>query len=611
MPFPGKPISREQISTFITEGQEKTGIEFSELEKEITNKVLDELPESFNTGSLTKFCRNKVDTILAGYQENPDIITKSDVIRNYVQKEIIFYLYNEKFLEIAEAIENEKPREVNPQWIRDRFPSVSLLIRRALRDSDGNVDWSFIADKLKIKDIFTYQEKKFRDNNEVIVELKQLLGKKNPETFSPRWIEGEEDSLYSFLKTHFLDSDGNTDWPVIIETLDPEWRDKWTYKETERGRLLPDVIEKIIIVLREREPKTFGPNWLAIECNREYTFFKDHVRSADGQIGWEILVDSLPIELRNKWLASEKDRDWDYQSAIEQLRIILEAEKPETFNSTWIKSVDKGLYLYLLRNIRTEEAIDWSKIIGSLPQEWQTRWRVRWRDGVKIGREKKFSFEQAIDELKKLIQEKNPAIITSGFIGQNNPSLLSYFIRYVKDEDGEVDWRVVVSQLDIESQSKCRFPKKIKHYRPKNEYSNQGEVDKVINFHRDKLYTFFGIIGNEDYWHRDEICSELIRLVKSGNILAKEKLIDYLSILVTHWTENDEKLKPFAIHSDLLEKRIERCIYFYEDSDVPFLEYLYKSLKLEAMGLQRVNYISLNEEYKDTGETMDSRIIIP
>lgn len=254
MPFESKPLNKGKIESLIKEQENIVG-KYDQTENIIINGILNELPDSINTASLAKFCKNKVDKILENYPDKKD---KADIIRNQIQKEIIFDLYNEKFLEIKDAIEIEKPSVISPQWIRERFPAIALLFRRTIKNTTNNVDWNFISKKLGIKDIFKYQEKQIRNEKEAIEELEQLLEKENPEKFSPIWIERNNDSIHTFLKTHFKDDNNKTNWPKAISGLSKKWVDKWEYRESERDRKLNDVIDKLIEVLKEKNPKNLG-----------------------------------------------------------------------------------------------------------------------------------------------------------------------------------------------------------------------------------------------------------------------------------------------------------------------------------------------------------------
>lgn len=600
MPFESKPISVERIEGFVKDKQESTQIEFDELEKSILDRILGELPSAFNTVSLTKFCKNKVDKILADYPEKKE---KSDIIRKHVQREIIFDLYNDRFVEILDAIKEEKPQKINTEWINERFPATALLIKRTFKDSENNVDWDYLVDKLNIKDIFVYQERKFWGKDEAINELKKLLEKEKPETFSSKWIKRNNESLYSFFNGHFRNEDGSIDWGKVVENLGVEWKNRWTYRESERGKNLNDVLNKLQFILREKNPESFGPNWLLKNCSKEYQFIQKWVRNTDGVISWDMVIDSLPIEWKDKWQSPVRGKNWSYDVAIEQLKILIKNENPNILNSKWIESKDKDLYMYFLRNIRSSEGIYWEKILSSLPKKWQDKWQLRNYSKEEL------DFKQAIFDLKEIIKQKNPKIITSGFIGEEKPTLLSYFIKNIKDDNGEVDWRMVVNSLDDDLKKICRFPKKLVHYKPQNEYINDDEVNNIIDLHKNKLYTFFEILNKEDNLDRDKICLDFLRLVQRGNVLAKEKFLDYLEILVTQWVEEEEELKIFIAHGDLLRERIEKCIYYCNtENSVPFIKYLHTNLSLEGKGLETPRYIRLNHQYKDSGDTIESRI---
>lgn len=316
------------------------------------------------------------------------------------------------------------------------------------------------------------------------------------------------------------------------------------------------------------------------------------------------MIDLLPSEFKEKWLATSRDRNWNYENAIKRLETILNEKNPMTFNSRWVEIKDKGLYLYFLRNVRNLTGIDWLKIIKSLPKEQQNKWRIRSKN------ESKSKFNEAINELQELIKQKKPKIITSGFIGKENPKLLKYFIKNMKDNNGEINWEIVTNRLDENTKKICRFSKRLEQYKPKKEYINEQELNTLIEKHKNKLYTFFEVLDSSDYTSRDFICLDFINLAKKGNILAKEKLLDYLEILTTQWIEKNKNLEAFKTNGDLLRERLEKCIYYYKDDKekIYFLKYIYTSLLLEAKRLEIPRYISLDNTYEGGKEKKESRM---
>lgn len=69
----------------------------------------------------------------------------------------------------------------------------------------------------------------------------------------------------------------------------------------------------------------------------------------------------------------------DLKSAIKILKRTLKEKQPQTFSSTWIYKEIPTVYLYIWKNIRTENNdIDWDRITQKLDHKYQKRW-VRYR----------------------------------------------------------------------------------------------------------------------------------------------------------------------------------------------------------------------------------------
>ncbi len=602
MPFESVPIPRPKAESFVEKAAIERGVVLSEEEKLLVNQILDTMPEKMNSTSMTKWCKNKVDKILIDY---PELTSKADLIRNYVRNEFMYFFYEDKFDQVKEFIAKDNPEVINPQWLRNKNHAISLLFRRSFRTMDDKVDWDFIIDKLGIKkDRFSIEEHQDWDEQAALSKLTSILENNNPENFNPEWILEKDPKLHSYIVRNYKTND-SIDWSLFISKLGPVWQNQWLLREVKKDRTLNSSMTELTDLLEKQQPEVVNPYWIFKNLSGVHNFVKEKLRTADDQIHWQLIVDLLPIEWQQRWKYQAK-REWNFPKLIVELEDLLERENPETFNSSWIDDNDKGIYLFILRNIKNGEGeIDWEKIIASLPEKWQQRWRIRMRDEIrkKFSESKmKWTFDEAADELNRMLNENDPAVVSGTYIGQKNPSLLSYFVRHVKDSKGNVDWERIISQVDSKFHNRFRKTKRLEDVVPAESYDDPAELQRFMNDHHDKLYTILEQLVPEDKKHRDQILKGMVDLAKKGNLSAKEKVLDYLEIVASDWVEKNPKMAIYKYHMDTLRRRLERCI-FYFGNEGEFIAYIYASLHMEGKGLARVTEIEFDttssRDYKE------------
>lgn len=65
----------------------------------------------------------------------------------------------------------------------------------------------------------------------------------------------------------------------------------------------------------------------------------------------------------------------DFESVIKTLNELLREERPQTFNSSWVRRTAPNIYRFIQNNIRTETGgIDWDLITRALKPEFQKQW---------------------------------------------------------------------------------------------------------------------------------------------------------------------------------------------------------------------------------------------
>lgn len=125
-------------------------------------------------------------------------------------------------------------------------------------------------------------------------------------------------------------------------------------------------------------------------------------------------------------------------------------------------------------------------------------------------------------------------------------------------------------------------------------YRDKEELNIVLDYYKNKLYTFLGQVDGDDRIICDWISIKLVRLSQKGNLLAKNKIINLLENLVDQWIEFDKSLYSWKGYNELKTEHIEACIrrFRYAGS---FLGYLHRTLQYAGLGLIPLEKFSLDE----------------
>ncbi len=377
----------------------------------------------------------------------------------------------------------------------------------------------------------------------------------------------------------------------------------------EKIELLKNNVADIISKTEQLNPEKINPYWIFNNCGKEHAVIQKNFRTLNNEINWQLLVDLLPEKQKAKW-NYEKQRIWTEETTIKTTIELLEEDNPDSFNPFWIKNHDYGLYRHLRKKLKNKETgiVEWDKFADKLPEEWTEKWIMGIsKKGKKGAHEKKmkFTFSSSIKKLNKILAENDPRSFSSTDVKTLDRSLHSYFKRYVKKENGGIDWKKIIKEVNPEFENKFKYPKAFKDEYPEERYEGKEEVDSLLEKNKEKLLTFFGATSLEDQEKRNEICLELIKLAKKGNSLAEKKLMAYLEILEVDWLDKEDFLDIYKLRTDVLREKTKRCIYLYrEKGAAKFIWYLYKTLKEHAKELNsKHKKIELDEPfYKNTSK---------
>jgi len=207
------------------------------------------------------------------------------------------------------------------------------------------------------------------------------------------------------------------------------------------------------------------------------------------------------------------------------------------------------------------------------------------------------NFEKAIVNINRSLNKKRPEKFNPKWIKNRCKISHHFIVNNIKTLLGDPDWDLVVSELENYNQK--LWMRKMKK-REIKEYEDKEELDVVLKFYKNKLYTFVGQVDEKDRLICDWISIRLVRLSQKGNNLAKREIILLLECLTNQWIEYNKSLFVWKGYNELLIEQIEACIrrFRYAGS---FLGYLHRTLQYSGLGLLPLEKFSL-DDYNQTTE---------
>ncbi len=205
--------------------------------------------------------------------------------------------------------------------------------------------------------------------------------------------------------------------------------------------------------------------------------------------------------------------------------------------------------------------------------------------------------EKAISGINRSLNKNKPEIFNSQLIKNRCKVSYEFIVKNIKTEFGEPDWDLIISKLERHNQKLWMRKTKIIDVEL---YKDRDELDIILNFYKNKIYTFFGQVDKDDRVICDWISIKLVRLSQKGNLLAKRKIVSLLENLVDQWVEFDKSLYSWKGYNELKTEYIEACIrrFRYAGS---FLGYLHRTLQYAGMGLAPIEKFSLDDFSPITG----------
>ena len=201
------------------------------------------------------------------------------------------------------------------------------------------------------------------------------------------------------------------------------------------------------------------------------------------------------------------------------------------------------------------------------------------------------NYKQAIKNLNRSILKRQPSTFNQAWIRNCVRKSYNFIIDNIKTELDEPDWDFGVRSLDHDHQK--LWLKGRKRKKKVTQYKDFNEVETILNKYKNKLYTFVAQLDKEDKHVCDLISIRLVRMAQKGNLLAREKAMDFIKQLVDQWIDN-RNLQRWLGYNDLIEQNIDRCIRCYRYSG-SFNVYLYRTLEYAGRGLRPLEVLFLDE----------------
>ena len=201
------------------------------------------------------------------------------------------------------------------------------------------------------------------------------------------------------------------------------------------------------------------------------------------------------------------------------------------------------------------------------------------------------NYNQAIKNLNRSLTKRNPKTFNKSWVRNCVRKSHDFLIENIKTELGDTDWDKIVRSLDHDHQK--LWLKGVKCKKEVAQYEDEGEINIVLNKYKDKLYTFLIHSGDDDKIICDEISIRLVRIAQKGNLLAKQKAMSFINLLINYWIDN-RNLQAWRGYDDLIEENIDRCIRRYRYSG-SFIVYLRRTFEYAGRGLKPLEAFSLDE----------------
>lgn len=207
------------------------------------------------------------------------------------------------------------------------------------------------------------------------------------------------------------------------------------------------------------------------------------------------------------------------------------------------------------------------------------------------------NFHKATQKLNMLLRKKQPKTFNPLWLKLHSNSTYKYLCKNFRTGSGDVDWDFITVNIER------TFQKRWKRYEKKTTavpYKNNEELNIIFAKYQNKLYTLTAPLDKEDEQTQDEIMVRLVRTAQKGNMLAKEQVIECMTLIIYEWIESSSYMVRWKGYTYDIENKIQDCIRNYRYSG-SFMRYIFKTFQYSARGLRPT--LSLDDRFLNGKKT--------
>lgn len=198
--------------------------------------------------------------------------------------------------------------------------------------------------------------------------------------------------------------------------------------------------ESVNEIIAKINPALINPAWFEKNARPFHRFVCKNFKTNDtNEVDWGFVAQKMGIE--NRFVYLEQKKGLSFEERVSEIVKTLEEKNPENFGPRWLRDNAHSEYRYLEKVLPKEgTSIVWDSVLELLPQEWSEKWQYH---ESKRG----YSFEERVNEVLKILEEKNPRKFSPSWLIKNAPSEHLFFATNLKTDNGQVDWKTLINLL--------------------------------------------------------------------------------------------------------------------------------------------------------------------
>jgi hypothetical protein len=414
-----------------------------------------ENPEVINTAWVRSRNRALSLAIRRGYKNlngevDWDFIAKKLGVQDkflYKKKEYNNPTKEEVIKDLKDLLEEENPEAFSITWITEQSGPLAYQLKKLFQNEDQQKDWTdlleYLGEKWSTRWAYAENKELLPDIDTALSHLLEALQKYNPESFDVSWIKDHAHSVHYFFR------ETNNKIVDFLDKLPTEWSTRWTGRKKIEWKTYDEAIGTLVTLLEKHKPTEIYPSWILHKNPQLYMFLqslnKEEIanREDSDDYTWSTVIEMLPTEWASLWKKRER-RILSTDVVVNEIKNMLDEEKPELFSPKWILDRDSSMYSFILKNINNGTYPNWESLVNKLPENLASKWFRNQNEKIK--------FDEEIKKLNTLLTKDTPKNWGPSWIFQRDQNLYNRLNKFVKTEG----WNIVLDKVDKEYQERWK-----------------------------------------------------------------------------------------------------------------------------------------------------------